>query len=352
MKRSKATGPRIRSMEELSTTIGISRPTLSKYFQDAASVRGSTRVRIESALESVNYVPNFFATRMNRKSTRLIGVIVPYLNDLFFTSLIQAIEETALRSDFTVIIQCAHGDPALEARAARNLLSMSADGVILAPIGETSSLNWIGRLKEELALVFVDSRFPDQFDDVDFVGTNNEQSVGLMVDYLCRSGDSPIFMKMPRINTNSVEREQAYAAHALKLGFEPEYISDGSELPVWEFEDYAFQIMDEHFSRGKFVERTIFCANDRLAIGVIRAANRHHLLIGNGGEKSRFRVAGHDDHPMSSFVHPALTTVSRNTRKIGETAVIQLIDQIERQSDHNSCGRITFDAQLRLRESA
>jgi len=81
--------PRIRTMTELSSAIGISRPTLSKFFQDADSVRGSTRERIEDALDTVDYVPNFFATKMNRDSTRIIGVIVPYLNDLFFTSLIQ-----------------------------------------------------------------------------------------------------------------------------------------------------------------------------------------------------------------------------------------------------------------------
>ena len=95
--------PRIKTMEELSATIGVSRPTLSKFFQDAESVRSSTRERIEEALDTVDYVPNFFATKMNRQSTRIIGVIVPYLNDLFFTSLIQSIEESALQQGYTII---------------------------------------------------------------------------------------------------------------------------------------------------------------------------------------------------------------------------------------------------------
>jgi len=69
------TRQKIRTMEELSSTIGISRPTLSKYFQDAESVRGSTRARIEEALHAVDYVPNYFATRMNRQSSRVIGVM-------------------------------------------------------------------------------------------------------------------------------------------------------------------------------------------------------------------------------------------------------------------------------------
>jgi len=260
-------------MEELSATIGISRPTLSKFFQDAESVRTSTRERIEEALTAVDYVPNFFATKMNRQSTRTIGVIVPYLNDLFFTTLIQSIEESALQQGYAIIIQSAHGDPALEAKAFENLMSMSADGVIAAPIGQASSLNAINRLKGQLPIVFVDSRFPERFDDVDFVGTNNQQSISLMVGYLHRSGGAPVFFGMPRINTNSLEREQAYLKSAEDLGFKPQIIPVDNSSPVWNFEEFAYQTMDEYFARGEFVQSTILCANDRLAIGVIRAAS-------------------------------------------------------------------------------
>jgi len=344
--------PKIKTMEELSSTIGISRPTLSKFFQDAESVRDSTRVRIEEALDTVDYVPNFFATKMNRQSTRIIGVIVPYLNDLFFTSLIQSIEESALQRGYTIIIQSAHGDPALEAKAFENLKSMSADGVIAAPIGQSSSLSAFTRLKEEFPVVCVDSRFSDDYEDVDFVGTNNQQSISLMVGYLHRSGGAPVYLGMPRINSNSLERERAYVTSAEDLGFKPQIIPVDNTDPVWNFEEFAFDTMDEYFGRGEYVNNTILCANDRLAIGVIRAANRHHLLPQRKGQSSKFRVAGHDDHPLAAYVYPALTTVSRNTFGIGEAAVEQILDQIENGKRSGKGVIRTFDAELRLRESA
>jgi len=344
--------PKIKTMEQLSATIGISRPTLSKYFQDAGSVRGSTRERIEQALDKVDYIPNFFATKMNRQSTRIIGVIVPYLNDLFFTSLIESIERSALERGYTIIIQNAHGDPVLESKMFESLVAMSADGIIAAPIGQPSSLSAINRIKDQLPVVFVDSRFPGSFDDVDFVGTNNSQSISLMVDYLHRSGGAPVFLGMPRINSNSLEREQAYLKSAKDLGFEPQIIPVKSVGSVWNFEEFAYDIMDEHFAKGEFVNSTILCANDRLAIGVVRAANRHHLLSQRKGESSQCRVAGHDDHPLSAYVYPALTTVSRNTEKMGKAAVELMLDQIENGRTGRKGVIRTFDAELRLRESA
>lgn len=342
--------PKIRTMEELSEVIRVSRPTLSKYFQDSDSVRPSTKDRIEAALASVDYVPNFFATRMNRQSSRIIGVIVPYLNDLFFTSLIQSVEKMAVDQGYSVMIQSAHGDPALEERAFENLLSMSADGVIVAPIGQESSREGLQRLKDALPVVFVDSRFSGSFEDVDFVGTNNEQSISLMVTYLYRSGEVPVFFGMPRINANSREREKAYINSARNLGFEPEFVETDGDRSVWNFEEFAFDCMNEHFANGRYLDSTILCANDRLAIGVVKAANQHKLLPRSSD--SRFRVAGHDDHPLAAYIWPALTTVSRNTAKIGETAVDLVLDQIE-NGKRREMGLVrTFDAELRLRDSA
>lgn len=344
--------PKIRTMEALSFRIGVSRPTLSKYFHDAGSVRRSTRGKIEAALETLDYTPNFFATKMNRKTTGLIGVIVPYLNDLFFTSLIEAMDVHALQSDFMVITQTAHGDPQLEARAAKNLMAMNVDGVIIAPIGQSTSLEMISRLHDQMPVVFVDSRFPDRFAEVDFVGTNNRQSIALMVDYLCRSGEAPVFLSMPRINSNSLEREQAYADCAARLNFEPVVIPAGNASPGWEFEEYAFRIMDEHFSRGQFTTSTVLCANDRLAIGAIRAANHHKLFSRRRDSTATCRIAGHDDHPLSAFVSPGLTTVTRNTALIAQAAIEQLVSQIRHGRRIGQGTERMFDAGLCLRESA
>ena len=344
--------PKIRTMEKLSAAIGISRPTLSRFFQDPTSVRSSTRARIENALQTVDYVPNFFATKMNRKTSGLIGVIIPHRNDLFFSTLVEAIETCALASDYMIITQSSRGDPALEVKVAQNLMLMGTDGVIMAPIGETSSLEALTRLKSEQPVVFVDTRYENKLQDVDFVGTDNQQSISLAVDYLCRSGEPPAFLGFPRLNSNSLERERAYTNRMLTLGHQPVVIKPSIAEPGWAFEDYAYKAMDAQFSHGNFVNDTILCANDRLAIGVIRAANRHRLFGADGKSTSRFRVAGHDDHPLSSYVLPSLTTVTQNIKAIADAATHQLLNHIRAGDREGEAVTLTFDAELRLRDSA
>ena len=77
---------KIKNMEEFAAVSGISRPTLSKFFNDPTSVRSSTRKRVEAALDRYDYRPNLYAMNQNRRLTKNIGVVVPHLADPFFAS--------------------------------------------------------------------------------------------------------------------------------------------------------------------------------------------------------------------------------------------------------------------------
>lgn len=344
------TKPRIKTMEELSVAIGVSRPTLSRFFQDPSLVKQKTIDRIEAGLARVEYVPNFFATRLNRKSTGLIGVIIPYLNDLFFTKLLEAIEVAAMEAGLTVITQCSHSDPAIEARAAETFMSMNVDGVLVAPLGDHSDTAVQMRLQSRLPFVLMDSR-PNTMPEVDFVGTNHMQSTGLMTEYLCRVGDPPVFLAMPRVNFNALEREAAYIAQMEKMGFSPEVL--GTELVAedWHFEEHGEAVLEAEFAKGRLTERSILCANDRVAIGAIRAAARHGLTPGRYA-KGGLRIAGHDDYPLCPYLNPALTTVAQDTDAIGKKAVSRLL-QIIGDGVAGGAPEITlFDGYLKLRESA
>lgn len=337
-------------MLELSEAIGVSRPTLSRYFQDPDSVRGTTSEKIRRELERVEYVPNFFATRMNRKSTGMIGVIIPYLNDLFFTKLLESIEIAAMEAGFTVIVQCSHSDPAIEARAAETFMSMSVDGALVAPLGNHSDVEMHERLNARLPFVLVDSR-PKTMPAVDFVGSDHVQSTGLICDYLCRVGDPPIFLAMPRVNFNALEREFAYIAKMREMGHQPRVIGTEPLRDQWYFEAHGQGVMEAYFGRGRLIDRTILCANDRVAIGALRAASRHRLAAGSLAEGG-LRIAGHDDYPLCSFVTPALTTVAQNVEAIGRTAVSRLVEKIRGEKLGEELEVRLFDGALKLRESA
>ncbi len=334
---------KIRNMEEFAQASGISRPTVSKYFNDPESVKPVTRERIEKALKAFDYHPNMFAINLNRKRPKNIGIVVPHVADPFYAEVVRQIEMRCLDAGYWAVILSSHGERALEARAIQILLSMKIAGAIVAPLGFKSDLALIDSLSANIPLVFLDSRVDG---DGPFVGTDNVQSVSLMVDYLHRTGESPCFLALPRVNRNATERSFAYVAAMERLGLEPHLIDVPGE--DWNFEEAGYRIALDMLDGGGFPSRTVMCANDRIAFGVIAAACRRGLRVGHGPDAD-LRVAGHDDHPLSRFACPALTTVAQDFDGLARRSVDQLLGMIE---GGPAAGGGLLEARLVMRDSA
>ena len=123
-------------------------------------------------------------------------------------------------------------------------------------------------LRAHIPVVYLDSSLQD---GSPFVGTDNEQSIGLITDYLCRTGTPPSFFEMPAVNHNAAERSNAYVQAMERLGFQPEIVTVAGK-PDWRFEEIAYAEALRVIDGAGFPTSTVLCANDRIAVGVMAAA--------------------------------------------------------------------------------
>ena len=341
-------GQKIRNMEEFAALSGISRPTVSKYFNDPSSVRASTRERIEAALEDYDYRPNIFAMNQNRRLTKNVGIVVPYLADPFFAEIARKIERRCIDAGFSPILFSSHGVPAYEADILDSLRSLKPAGVLLAPLGRASDLSALEKFCAEVPTVLFDSYLEGLGEA--FIGSNNRQSVALIVEYLCRTGEPPCFFEMETpVNPNARRRRAAYVETMEKLGHAPQiFEAQGNN---WDFESIGLSEGRRGFAERAFETNTILCSNDRLAIGVLAAAYEMGLRVGRGRGHA-VRIAGHDDHPFSRFTSPPLTTVSQDYAAITDRSVETLFEVIEAGSGAIATRTTLFDGRLIMRDSA
>lgn len=340
------TGRKIKNMEEFAEVSGISRPTVSKYFNDPDSVRKTTRSRIEAALEAYDYRPNIFAINQNRKLTKTIGIVVPYLADPFFVEIVRRIEQRCIDAGFWPIVFSAHGQQDLENNALTTLQSLRPAGALIAPLGRSSDFESVKRFTEEVPTVVFDSNVKV---GEAFVGSNNFQSIGMIVDYLCRTGEPPCFFEMPPVNPNANKRRDAYIQSMERLGHDPHVIQAGRA--GWDFERIGLDEGMRLISDRALPSDTVLCSNDRLAIGLLAAAYQKGLRVGHG-PGTALRIAGHDDHPWSQFTCPPLTTVSQDYSAIAERSFDLLFSLIEGGHTPGERLEILFEGKLVLRTSA
>ena len=342
----------IRTMEDFSEFVGLSRPTVSKYFSDPSSVRPKTRELIEAAIKQSGFRPNLFPVNLNRRRTTILGIIIPNQLDHFYMAMTKRLQSLAEQRGYLAIVLSSDGKPELEKQAIETLRSLNVAGAIIAPLGEESQHSTLARLAEDVPIVYVDSPLDNTSP---FVGTDNLKSFHLIVDYLCRSGSEPCYFSMPMVNNNAIKRQDAYRQAMEKLGYEPRII-DLEQSRSWDFERYAFEqtarILRE---KGRLPTSTVLCSNDRIAFGVTSALWQAGLKIGRLKDCD-VRVAGHDNNPLSEYTCPPLTTVAQDYNEIGRLAIELLFRTLGETTDDRlelpETQRILLNAEIKLRMSA
>lgn len=341
-------GSKIRNMEEFASVSGISRPTVSKYFNDPSSVRQSTRHRIESALERYDYRPNIYAVNQNRRLTKNIGIVVPYLADPFFAEIARLIERRCIIAGYSPSTFSAHGDPKRENDILETLRSIRPAGVLIAPLGRTSDRDTIKAFCKDIPTVLFDSNLEDV--GAAFVGSDNFSFVSQSVEYLSQTGEPPCFFEMRHpANPNANKRRMAYLEVMERVGLEPDIVR--IEGQGWGFEQIGYEGGLKALKEGRLRSNTVLCSNDRLAIGFLAACYEKGLRVGRG-EDCALRVAAHDDHPFSRFTSPSLTTVAHDYESVSDRSVETLFELVEKEDAFGPRTELLFPARLVVRHSA
>lgn len=266
----------IRTMEEFASAVGLSRPTVSKYFQNPSSVRDKVRQRIEIGLDETGFRPNLLAVNLNRRRTRIIGLVFPNSLDPFYMGLRQYIEAKAREAGYLSFVFSSEGNPELEQEAIETLVSLNAAGVIMAPVDSADQNPKLKRLAHRLPTVFIDVAFDGE---ETFVGNDNHQSIELMVNYLSRFNEPPCYLGGPTVNRSPDERRIAYVEAMKARGSEPVVI-DITPSTSWDFETYGYREAGRILATGGFPTRSVLCINDRVAFGVLAAAYEAGKKVG------------------------------------------------------------------------
>jgi DNA-binding LacI/PurR family transcriptional regulator len=203
------------------------------------------------------------------------------------------------------------------------------------------------RFCQEVPSVLFDSELADIGEA--FVGSDNFQSIPLIVDYLCRTGEPPCFFEMPPVNPNANKRREAYIGAMERLGYEPQVIHVSGD--GWNFEEIGYREGLDVLKSTRLSTNTVLCSNDRLAIGLLSAAYQSGLRVGRGSGCA-LRIAGHDDHPFSRYTCPPLTTVAQDFAQIAERSVDALFRVLESGGHLEVREASRLEGKLIMRESA
>lgn len=311
------------NIRDIAKLTGVSVATVSRALQRPEVVADSTRKIVEEAARKLGYQPNALSRALRRQHSYSIVVVVPYIHNPFYSGVVQGIENVAHANSYKVLLGESQGSQQRLDTYGAMLLTKEADGLILLGAMLPTSLQPTARHPERRFPVVMACEYVPGFDAPN-VRIDNAEAAAEMTDHLIGLGHRRIaLIRGPSHNPLSADRLKGYRNRMSKQGLPvpAEYLVKGDFSA-----ESGYQGMQKLLALSSR-PTAIFCANDEMAMGAIRAAKEAKLRV-----PQDVSVVGFDDIRFSEFVDPPLTTIGQPQLELGETAMRLMLDVLAGRS--------------------
>ena len=328
---------KITSME-VAKLAGVSQSAVSRVFTPGASSSKKTNELVRKAAAELGYRPNVLARSLITGKSRMIGLVVAYLDNYFYPEALELLSSALQKKGYHVLIFMSGNKEGDIAEAVDEILDYQVDGIIAASVSMSSDL--AKRCTSAGVPVVLFNRTQDD-DRLSAVTSDNFQGGQKVARFLLAGGHKRIAY-IAGWEGASTQRDR-------EKGFTEELVRNGQELYAREVgnfnSDEARQAARTMFSKQNFPD-AVFVANDAMAIAVIDVI-RFELGLQVPEQVS---VVGYDDVPISSWPAYDLTTVRQPANRMVAETVSILIESIENKT--TIARRIEIDGPLMVRGSA
>jgi len=287
---------------------GVSPSTVSRVLNDI-KVREDLAGRVRKAAAMLSYEPNRAARNLRRQKSEIVALIVPDIENPYFTALARGVENQCRADGYSVMLGNSDEDMTKEAEYLDIALLELTAGVILAHASKNTDISAL--LQSGRPVVAVD-RAPER-SQIDSVSVDNQAAGRLATALLCDRGFSRIAcVTGPYDVETATLRAAGWKAELNARGMRPgplihsDYRYDGGHDAVQEL------------LSGELPPDAIVVTNNLMAAGALHALD----------EPGRIGLASIGDLPYASLEHDGVDVVPLPARKLGELAAQVLIDRI------------------------
>ncbi|MBG9812552.1 LacI family DNA-binding transcriptional regulator [Priestia endophytica] len=310
------------TMLDVAKAANVSKSTVSQYINKRYQYMGEeTKKRIQQAIETLGYQPNYLARSLKQKRTSMIGIIIANIMHHLSTEVIRAIEDYCHKYDIHAIICNADDNPEKEKKYIEMLKAKQVDGLVLFPTGENTEL-YEQMVREEYPIVVMDRKVEELTGKVPSIFVNNREATCEAISHLLDLGHEKIaIITEPLTISPRIERVEGYkqALRERDIAIDEKFIINCEKM-------FMQEKLDELFSYPE-PPTALLAGNDLVFIEVQKYIKRKKLSIPND-----LSLIVYDNIPHAEISTPSVTTVSHPAFEMGEKAASLLIRQIQKES--------------------
>ncbi|MEO1688509.1 MAG: LacI family DNA-binding transcriptional regulator [Pseudomonadota bacterium] len=301
---------------DVARAAGVSQSAVSRVYTPGASVSPATAAKVRDAAARLGYRPNVLARSLITGRSRIIGLVVAYLENQFYPGVLEKLSNALQARGFHVMIFMAGQGEDAE-RVLDELLDYQVDGIVAASV--TLSSGFAARCEGLGVPVVLFNRVQDD-PRLSAVASDNRAGGALAAQALVRAGGTR-FAYIAGLRGSSTQRDR-------EAGLRSFLAAGGLALHARADADYdpaaAARAARAMFRRPDRPD-AVFVANDHMAFAVMDVL-RHDLGLRIPQDVA---VVGYDDTPPAAWPSYDLTTVRQPAADMVHETVDALLHRIE-----------------------
>jgi LacI family transcriptional regulator len=284
-----------------------------------------TKDKIFEIAEKLNYTPNMMAKGLVTQKTRTIGLVIPDIENAFFSSLSKSVEDYARSLGFMVMLMNNDDSHQMNMEVIQLLLDRNIDGLLIVSANESYQKEFQKDLRFLLSKMTIPFVMVDRFFD-DFpankVYFDNHLGGYYATKHLINHGHTNIACITGPSGTKSSDlRLEGYvkAMEEENYSIKPEWIVEGD----YHF-DSGYQKMKDLLTEDV---SAIFGFNDLMAYGAMRTIHEANKTLPRD-----YSLVGYDHLTLSALIDSQLDSIEQNSKILGEEACKMLFKQVNKEN--------------------
>ena len=293
------------SIKEVAKRAGVSPSTVSRVINGTANVDPIKKERVLAVINETGFKPNKLARALFKKSSKIIGVIVPNIENAFFGELARAIEEEAYRNDYRILLCNSQNDTKKEILNIQTLNQLHADGIIIM----TNSEDLASQMGEcQVPFVILDRKI-EGLDEIAFIEADHHKGGMLAMEHLLDCGCKNIVcMRGPQKFSSGQERFLGYLDVCRKYGVKEQWLDCD-----YDYED-GLSVAEKVLETYPDVDGILAC-NDMVAIAAYKVLQTKGHRV-----PEDIQLMGFDNIRFSRLFTPEFSTIIQPIREMGTLA--------------------------------
>lgn len=317
------------NLKKLAEELNLSVSTVSRALRDSHEIGQDTKNRVKALAEKLGFQPNPYASSLRQSKSKTIAVVIPEIENNFFSQVMNGVEYVAQKKGYHVLIYLTHEDHTREKDILQLLRNGRVDGVMISISNTTISFEHLLAYQEaHIPLVFFD-RVCESI-DVPRITTDNFESAFKATEHLMSVGCKKIaFLSMSGNLSISKQRKLGYKSALEKYGFGDNKLS----VECSNNDEINRQTISKFLQKKSNIDG-IFASVEKLAVNIYQVCYNLRINIPQDIKVisfSNLAAAALFDPPLSTIVQPAYDIGKEGATTLFKTIEKKVILQTEKQ---------------------